>query len=206
MPSSDLSVMGMVSEQLTKSADAAALVVVSPQYDAARSFIQSVCRLPTPSEKGHASVDQKDVLLRAYCLTHPEAHGLDELLKESAGVVFIVQFMDLLTMEMVKAAYQKIIQTQSPLVVCIFREENQTDYKISCPSCGQKLWIQDSDVGKKGRCPNCKKSFILPSQSHYLRGRLKIPEDHHVVNIFRKQVAAQEGVLTAVFQSMAAGA
>jgi hypothetical protein len=51
-----------------------------------------------------------------------------------------------------------------PHLFLVYRKNNEADFKMSCASCGQKLWVRDLDVNKRGRCPNCKKGFTLPGQ------------------------------------------
>jgi transposase-like protein len=51
-----------------------------------------------------------------------------------------------------------------PTQMLIYRNDNEVDFKMSCPYCGQKLWVRDADQDKRGRCPHCGKGFTLPAE------------------------------------------
>ncbi len=82
-----------------------------------------------------------------------------------------------------------------PISLIILRDKDEMDFKISCPSCGQKLWLRDTDVGKRGRCPNCTKPFVIPSQEEHLRVQLRLPETISISKVVRKN---QESFINAI--------
>ena len=84
------------------------------------------------------------------------------------------------------------------MAVILFREEGEIDFKMSCPACGQKLWVRDTDVGKRGRCPNCKKAFKLPSQAGHLKSQLMLPDAVPALTVVRGKAASCRGALASL--------
>ncbi|WFB34480.1 hypothetical protein P3T73_09940 [Kiritimatiellota bacterium B12222] len=101
--------------------------------------------------------------------------------------VGIIRFVDVLSL-------QKLDQLLAdhgagkftPTLVLIYRNENETDFKMSCPYCGQKLWVRDVDQDKRGRCPHCSKGFTLPDQQEHIISTLRLPPSVHVKRITRQ--------------------
>ena len=91
----------------------------------------------------------------------PDACG-DEHLK----LILLVRFLDLVSVNEIRRA---IVANGQAHGVIVFRMEKETDFKMSCHHCGQKLWVRDTDVGQKGRCPKCSKSIELPGQEAHIR-------------------------------------
>lgn len=127
----------------------------------------------------------------------------DDSIHNADGIALLIRFMDVISMDKIKAIYRRIpSEDGTPLVTIIIRENSESDFKMSCPVCGQKLWVRDSDAGKRGRCPNCKKAFTLPDQVSHVRSQLTLPDSVPVVRVNSGQpesaVAAVEGLLKAV--------
>jgi predicted RNA-binding Zn-ribbon protein involved in translation (DUF1610 family) len=95
-----------------------------------------------------------------------------------------VRFLDVLSLEKIKTLYRYLPIEEDVLVgIFILRDPGEIDFKISCPSCGQKLWLRDTDVGKRGRCPNCKKPFIILSQADHIRKQLLLPASQLILTV-----------------------
>ena len=127
----------------------------------------------------------------------------DDTLKNADGIALLIRFMDVISLDKIKAIYRRIPDEDStPLVTVIVRENGEQDFKMSCPFCGQKLWVRDSDAGKRGRCPNCKKAFTLPDQVSHVRSQLALPDSIPVVRANSGQPnsskEALEGLLNAI--------
>lgn len=102
----------------------------------------------------------------------------DEQVSSADYILMIVRFLDVHSLEKIKGIYRYLPNELTvPLGVFLLRDKGEIDFKISCPACGQKLWLRDTDVGKRGRCPNCKKPFIIQSQLDYLKSQLMLPEE-----------------------------
>jgi len=70
--------------------------------------------------------------------------------------------------------------------------------------CGQKLWVRDSDVNKRGRCPNCKKAFNLPAQCKQVRGLLSMDETQPVCTVFEQSKISLESAVRELLSSVGA--
>jgi hypothetical protein len=101
----------------------------------------------------------------------------DETVRKADGMILLARFLDVISLDKIKAIYRRLPSDKMiPLSVLLSREEGELDYKMSCPACGQKLWVRDADIGKRGRCPTCKKPFKLPSQIDLVRSQLTLPD------------------------------
>jgi len=107
--------------------------------------------LASASEPAHLSGCQADILL---------------------GLIRFVDGVSLNTLgEMLKAASSV---KPCPTAVLVYRKEQEADFKMSCPYCGQKIWVRDADQDKRGRCPNCHKGFTLPCQEDHVAKVLQL--------------------------------
>ena len=127
----------------------------------------------------------------------------DDTIKNADGIALLIRFMDVISMDKIKAIYRRIPSEDSvPVVTVIVRDNGESDFKMSCPVCGQKLWVRDSDAGKRGRCPNCKKAFTLPDQVAHVRSQLALPDSVPVVRVIGGQsesaVNAVEGLVKSI--------
>jgi predicted RNA-binding Zn-ribbon protein involved in translation (DUF1610 family) len=120
----------------------------------------------------------------------------DSLATKANAVALVVRFLDVLSLDKIRAIYKHFPDTQDfPISMVILRDKDEMDFKISCPSCGQKLWLRDTDVGKRGRCPNCTKPFVIPSQEEHLKVQLHLPDNVAINKVVRKN---QESFINAI--------
>lgn len=84
---------------------------------------------------------------------------------ELDGCLCLMRFVDQQELQKVSCILSEF-SDRHPLLIhfLIYRKMSEQDFKMSCPFCGQKLWVRDADLDKRGRCPNCKKGFTLPKQ------------------------------------------
>lgn len=121
---------------------------------------------------------------------------LESCLEAADIILGLARYVDVVTLERLDAIVHRIpVQWEKPLGFMIYREENESDFKMSCPFCGQKLWVRDADVDKRGRCPNCKKGFTLPRQEDHLATRLQLRDAIQVRRIFRGNPTSISGPL-----------
>jgi len=88
-------------------------------------------------------------------------------------IAVILRHVDFLTLQAIEAQVNQA-DSQILCAVVLFRDAGVEDFKMSCLSCTQKLWVRDQDVGKRGRCPKCKKAFTLPIQRDHLLSQLTL--------------------------------
>lgn len=130
--------------------------------------------------------------------TNPES--LSTILAGADAVLLAIRHVDVLSLEKVRAIYTHLSDHEAPQDVVIARADGEGDFKMSCPSCAQKLWVRDTDVDKRGRCPSCKKAFTVPSQVRELRNVMPLPEEISVKTVFQGNpstvIGSVEGVLS----------
>lgn len=130
----------------------------------------------------------------------------DDSIKNASGIALLIRFMDVISMDKIKAIYRRIPEEESkPLTTVIVRENGEQDFKMSCPVCGQKLWVRDSDAGKRGRCPNCKKGFTLPDQVSHVRSQLALPDSIPVVRVNSGQPDTVKGAIGGLLEAIGGG-
>lgn len=123
----------------------------------------------------------------------------DEVDKADA-LVLQIRFMDALSVDRLQTICSHLPRNQTvPFGVFLMREEGEDDFKISCSTCGQKLWVRDTDEGKKGRCPNCRRAFKLKSQTEHARSELGLSRDAALVTVIRGDASS----CSTAIQSMA---
>ncbi|MBU4366971.1 MAG: hypothetical protein KKF10_07515, partial [Verrucomicrobia bacterium] len=76
-----------------------------------------------------------------------------EHMAKTDAIAIVVRFLDVLSLEKIKNIYRHLPdQISIPVAIFMLRDKGEADFKISCPSCGQKLWLRDTDIAKRGRC------------------------------------------------------
>ncbi|NCD34429.1 MAG: hypothetical protein EOL87_13580 [Spartobacteria bacterium] len=106
-----------------------------------------------------------------------EHSDLIRQIKNARSIVMLVRHIDVISVQSLRSIYRSLPSdiTLPPFTVFLVRDEGGQDFKVSCQECGQKLWVRDADVGKKGRCPNCRVALELMDQESYLRQQLSLP-------------------------------
>lgn len=167
------------------------------------TFLQSVCTGATGTS-GDTVVENRPVHLEVLAGDPRLTAGWDETIKKADAVALLVRFLDVISLDKIRAIYRRLPSERSaPMAVIFFREEGEIDFKMSCPACGQKLWVRDSDVSKRGRCPNCKKAFKLPSQAGHLKGQLMLPDAVPALTAVRGKGASCRGALASLMSYLA---
>ncbi len=184
-----------MSAENTKSA--VKVLVLSIYQDMGESFVGTAC---PDASNGTGELDLYDITVQLDVLAgDPRLNASwDKAVSKADALMLLVKFLDVISVDKMRAIYRRLSdQSAKPVAVLILRDEGETDFKISCPICGQKLWIRDSDSNKRGRCPNCKKAFTLPEQGSHLKGQLAIPEEVPVIRAISEN---PESVRSAVFK------
>ncbi|MBI2440813.1 MAG: hypothetical protein HYV35_05515 [Lentisphaerae bacterium] len=160
-----------------------------------------------------AAEQQAQVPVRDYLVNFEVVSGdpsqdkeFAEHLSRADALALVVRFLDVLSLEKIKNIYRAFPeQLAVPMGIFILRDKGEVDFKISCPSCGQKLWLRDTDIGKRGRCPNCTKPFVILSQADHLKAQLMLPDNIEVFQVTRGNLDSFQGALVKLFESVAAG-
>lgn len=117
---------------------------------------------------------------------NPKEHpDWERRVTEANAVMVLVDQVDTLSMEELKAVYANLppITSSTAMAFFILREPNKKEFKVSCLKCGQKIMLRDEYVGRSCNCPNCRKPFMIVSQKMALRQQLRLPLDVQVEQI-----------------------
>lgn len=107
------------------------------------------------------------------------------------GCFCLVRFVDYLGMQELSQQLKVLADAvQIPIHFLIYRKANEQDFKMSCPFCGQKLWVRDADLDKRGRCPSCKKGFTLPKQEDQVIQLLGLRQDAPVYRLMHEDASS----------------
>jgi len=129
-----------------------------------------------------------------------------ERLARADAIAIVIRFLDVLSLEKIKNIYRCLPDPLTiPVAIFMLREKGEADFKISCPSCGQKLWLRDTDVSKRGRCPNCTKPFVILSQGDHLKSQLMLPDKIEAFKVTRSNPESFQTALIKLFGGMPAG-
>ena len=159
-------------------------------------FVQTVC--PDASGgTGRVLVDGQYFSLDVFSGDPSDSPDWKPKIDKADGVVLQVRFMDAISMDRIKTMCKHLpADPLMPMAVFLLREEGEIDFKMSCPSCGQKLWVRDVDQAKRGRCPNCKKAFRLPTQAKHTKAELGLSDGVSVTQVIRGNAASCRGALS----------
>ncbi len=177
--------------------DQVKILIFSPETELGMSYLQKVCDLPDPAMNGKTHIGETSVLMDMIEDGSMEISGYN-------GGILIVRYMDIITLEKLRSICQSMNERGSfPYFIGIYRDPQQREFKISCPSCGQKLWVKDRDEGRRNLCPNCKKNFLLYSQVEHLRNELNLPRTISVIKFFQQNTATCKQMLKTLVQNIA---
>jgi len=192
--------MENVSKDPTPGTSKANLLVLSIHQELGETFLQSVCAGASGSS-GETVVENRPVHVEVLAGDSRLNPAWDETIKKADAIALLVRFLDVVSMDRIKVIYRRLPSEKAvPMAVFLFREEGEIDFNMSCPACGQQLWVRDTDVGKRGRCPNCKKAFKLPSQAGHLKGTLMLPDAVPAITVVRGNASSCRGAVATLLQ------
>ena len=158
------------------------------------TFVQTVCT-NAEGTTGSAVIDGQEMVFNVLAGDPRDDSTWATTLENSDVLVLLVRFLDALSLDRIKSIRGNIPEPPLPMAVLLFREEGEIDFKMSCPACGQKLWVRDTDEDKRGRCPNCKKAFRLPSQAQHVKAELSLPDSVPVTRVVRGNASSCRNAL-----------
>lgn len=182
-------------------ANVTSILAISVHEDLGNQFVKDVC-----SDPPHAVIHHVPVHIDVLAGDPRLNVEWDETFKKAQGLVLLTRFLDIITLDKLRAIYRRIPgDTDAPIMVLSVREKDEADFKMSCPVCGQKLWVRDTDAGKRGRCPNCKKAFTLPEQLGHLRAQLALPDSVDVLRIVQGDPKSAEAAVAKLLEKTNGG-
>ena len=178
--------------QSGESSDAISVLILCIYQDLAEPFLRTI----GVDEDGCTSIENRAVSLDVLAGDPRLNPGWDEMVKNADSLATLVRFLDVISLDKIKAIYRRLPSDRTvPMTILLFREEGEIDFKMSCPFCGQKIWVRDTDVSKRGRCPNCKKAFQLPSQAGHLKSQLMLPDNVPIIRVVDGNAASCRGAI-----------
>ncbi len=185
-------------EPETESAARLSLCVLTIDVTAGVSFIQTVCGLGGSSDMLLDGVPVHLELCTYEAGREPEVIAR---LSEADAVALLVHHIDAPAMDLLKNAYRIVPgEHKLPTSLLIVREAGRMEFKMGCPACCQKLWVRDEDQGRVGRCPHCKKNFVLPAQAVLIKQHLMLPASLPVVTVMVGNPGACRGPLASLVE------
>ncbi len=104
------------------------------------------------------------------------SEGTQARLRDADLCLLLVRHVDLFSVERLRSVVRQLPPPAAArLHALICREQGQTDYKISCTKCGQKLLVPDTMAMRRARCPHCREFFTVPGQVDVVRSELLLP-------------------------------
>ena len=157
------------------------LLLVADQQELVDWFVDDVGALP--NEDGVPEFKLSNGIYRLKMATEPLEEG--ECIEGEVDMMLgLMRFVDIISLQKMTQILGSLPEGwRVPTSFMIYRIEGETDFKMSCPYCGQKLWVRDADLDKRGRCPNCKKGFTLPAQDQHVKATLRLRDSVLVRNI-----------------------
>ncbi len=175
------------------------IVVLSIYQDLGESFVEML----TPEQMDSLTIGNMRASIEVIAGTPGQDRSFRERIARADAVVVVVRFLDVLSLEKIKSIYRELpTENNLPVGIILLRDPGEIDFKISCPACGQKLWLRDTDVGKRGRCPNCKKPFIIVSQADHIKSQLMLADGMLITRVVRGDLASLEKAMTALMRSV----
>jgi len=179
------------------------VLVLCVYQEMGETFVQDVCKNANGGA-GVTEIESTQVAMDVLAGDPRLNAGWDEKVKSADALVLLVRFLDVISLDKIKAIYRRLPgESHVPISAFLFREEGEIDFKMSCPACGQKLWVRDTDVNKRGRCPNCKKAFKLPAQAAHIKGQLMLPDAVPVISVVRGNVSSCRGAVASIIGRVA---
>lgn len=177
------------------------LIALSVHQEMGENFVKDLCGTGNSKQVGAREISL-DVLAG-----DPRLNAAwDDEVKNAGGVLVLARFLDVISLDKIKAIYRRLPSERTlPIAVLVVREKDETDFKMSCPVCGQKLWVRDSDANKRGRCPNCKKAFTLPDQIDHLRAQLALPDSVPALRVISGDSASAEKAVQTLLNQLDSG-
>jgi len=100
------------------------------------------------------------------------------------GVILLARFLDQLSLADLQERRRRIRSDDAlPLIVLFCRPEGAREFKIGCPTCRQKMWVQDAEIGKRGRCVHCDGLIDIVSPADLLRRELRLADRVPILSV-----------------------
>lgn len=167
--------------------------VLAVELDIASRFVATVLHEGAPA--GVVEIGPHHVYLEAVTAAEPDDVGWKGRLRQADAVVVLVHFLDHRLLDAASSFIREATMVAVPTAVFIYRAEAERQFKISCDCCGQKLWVMEEEVGRRGRCAGCREPMLIVAPAERVRARLQLPDTIPVLNVVERNVALCRGAL-----------
>lgn len=167
--------------------------VLTIDATAGSAFVGTVCGVGASSD---VELDGIPARVDLHTFDPAREQELSAALNLADAAALVVHHIDAPALELLKAAYRILpSEHKLPIALLIMRESGKLEFKMACPTCSQKLWVRDEDQGRVGRCPHCKKTFVLPAQAVLIKQHLMLPATMPVLTVMIGNPGACRGPL-----------
>jgi len=130
-----------------------------------------------PLQIGKVAMGDKTAQVELFRIIENSEEGIQAVLDKADAAILLIRYLDQLSMSRIKEVFRLVnAETFLPKSIVIMREPSETEFKISCTYCGQKLWVRDRDSGRRGNCPQCRKTFFIPTQKSFVTSFLMLTD------------------------------
>ncbi|MCS6771559.1 MAG: hypothetical protein NZ740_05990 [Kiritimatiellae bacterium] len=162
-------------------ANAISAVVYSPQVEVAEQYISTVCG--PGARSGKVEISGIAEVLIELAATGP-IENIVSRVKNANLTLLLLRFVDEETLNVARALVRSLPPSfQSTLHYVIARQSGESEFKMSCPRCGQKLLVRDSLAFRRTQCPRCKHPFTIPGQADLVRQQFLVPPTHKISKV-----------------------
>lgn len=127
--------------------------------------------------------------------------GEPELAGKTAALI-VLDHTDAHSLKRAQLAVAKLPLSAFPYGILILRAAGKSGFKMTCPHCEQKLWIRDTDVEKRGKCPSCARAFEISAQKILVRNQLRLPVQVEVAITYEDKLSDSEDFLRALLDPL----
>jgi len=161
-----------------------------------------------PDAVGEIPLGNKTAQVELFRIVENSPDGVAAIIDKADAAVLLIRYLDGVTMARIREVFHFLnAEAFLPKSILVFREAKETEFKISCTYCGQKLWVRDRDAGRRGNCPQCRKTFFVPTQKSFITSFLMLTEAIPVVAVTNGDSSCKNAIASLVERivSMAEG-
>jgi hypothetical protein len=130
-----------------------------------------------PNSVGEVRFGEHTAQVEIFRIIENSAEGLGPVISKADAAIMLVRYLDQHSLARLKEVYRLLnAEAFMPKSILVLREPKEVEFKISCTYCGQKLWVRDRDAGRRGSCPQCRKTFFVPTQKSYITSFLMLTD------------------------------
>ncbi|MCX7817957.1 MAG: hypothetical protein N2652_01905 [Kiritimatiellae bacterium] len=177
--------------------------VLAAEPEIAARFVAAL--LPDSPSGGVVDIANHHVFLEAVSAVTVEDTAWKARLRQADAAAVLVHFLDHRLLEAAAALVREAAMAGVPAGVFIYRAQAERQFKISCDHCGQKLWVLEEEIGRRGRCVACHQPIQIVSPAERVRARMNLPDAVPVLNVVEANIPLCRGALANLLVRIGAG-